>query len=407
MQSWYAAPPAKIPGTPVPPRIWDTATKELRPVAAGATATMYVCGITPYDATHLGHAATYVAFDLLHRTLLDGGHRVVYVQNVTDIDDDVLKRARETGQDWAELGKRETTLFRADMAALAVLPPTHYVGAVEAMRSIVDLVALLKDAGATYDVEGDVYLSVAADERFGSVAGLDAETMRRLSAERGGDPDRPGKKHPLDPLLWYAQRPGEPGWESPWGPGRPGWHVECAAIALRTIGAPIDVQGGGSDLAFPHHEMCAAEATLATGRWPFARAFVHTGMVGLDGEKMSKSLGNLVFVRVLRTEHAPAAIRLALLAHHYRDDWMWTGDDMAAAERRYALWREAATAPFGGPAEPVIDAVRRTLADDLDAPRALAAVDRWAAETIRVGGPSDTAGKQVKQAVGALLGVTL
>jgi L-cysteine:1D-myo-inositol 2-amino-2-deoxy-alpha-D-glucopyranoside ligase len=407
MQSWYAAPPASIPGTPVPLRVWDSATRELRPVSPGETATMYVCGITPYDATHLGHAATYLTYDLIHRVLLDGGHRTAYVQNVTDIDDDILKRAGETGEDWAALGRRETTLFRADLAALNVLPPTHYLGAVESMKSIVDLVARLRDAGAAYDVDGDVYFSIASAERFGSVAGLDAETMRALSAERGGDPDRPGKKDPLDPLLWWAQRPGEPGWESPWGPGRPGWHVECAAIALSTLGAPIDIQGGGSDLAFPHHEMCSAEAEAATGRWPFARAYVHTGMVGLDGEKMSKSLGNLVFVRALRAEHDPAAIRLALLANHYRHDWTWTDADMTAGLGRLAQWRAAVGAPTAQPAEPVIESVRAALADDIDAPRALAAVDRWAAETTRVGGPAAGAGRQVRQAVNGLLGVVL
>lgn len=407
MQSWYAAAPVSVSGAPVPTQVWDSASSSMRLAAVGDTATMYVCGITPYDATHLGHAATYTAYDLLHRALIDNGKRVVYVQNVTDIDDDILKRARETGQDWAKLAKRETTLFRADVAALNVLPPTHYLGAVESMPAIVDLIARLHGLGAAYDVDGDLYFSVAAAAGFGSVAGLDAGTMRAFSAERGGDPDRPGKKDPLDPLLWYAQRPGEPGWESPWGPGRPGWHVECAAIALTTLGMPIDVQGGGTDLAFPHHEMCAAAAQVATGTWPFARAFVHSGMVELDGTKMSKSLGNLVFVRDLRAEYPPAAVRLALLGHHYRDDWPWTDADIQAAVARLELWRSAVTSAAAGSSDEVISGVRRALADDLDAPAALDVVDAWASGSVAAADADARAGKLVKQAVNSLLGVAL
>ncbi|MEO6713357.1 MAG: cysteine--1-D-myo-inosityl 2-amino-2-deoxy-alpha-D-glucopyranoside ligase [Mycobacteriales bacterium] len=407
MQSWYATPPVPIPGTPVPAQVWDTASGAMRPAAEGDTATMYVCGITPYDATHLGHAATYVAYDVLHRVLLDNGKRVVYVQNVTDIDDDILKRAGETGTDWAVLAKRETTLFRADLAAINVLPPTQYLGAVESMSSIVDLISRMHDAGAAYELEGDLYFSVASADGFGTVAGLDADTMRALSAERGGDPDRPGKKDPLDPLLWYAQRPGEPGWDSPWGPGRPGWHVECAAIALTTLGMPIDIQGGGTDLAYPHHEMCAAAAQVATGTWPFARSFVHTGMVALEGVKMSKSLGNLVFIRDLRAEFAPAAVRLALLAHHYRSDWTWTDADITAAVDRLALWRVGIAGAPAGRADEVIAEMRAHLANDLDAPAALAAVDAWARASVDAGGADTRAGKPLKQAINSLLGVAV
>ncbi len=407
MQSWYAAPPVPVPGDPIPPLIWDTASSSLQQAAAGPTATMYVCGITPYDATHLGHAATYVAYDLLHRVLLDNGLRVVYVQNVTDIDDDILKRANETGQDWAVLGRRETTLFRADLAGLNVLPPTQYLGAVESMGVIVDLIARLYDIGGTYEIEGDLYLAISSADDFGSVCHLDAPTMLALAAERGGDPDRPGKKHPLDPLLWSAKRPGEPSWESPFGPGRPGWHVECAAIALTTLGMPIDVQGGGTDLAFPHHEMCAAAAQVATASWPFARSFVHTGMVGLDGVKMSKSLGNLVFVRDLREKYPPAAVRLALLAHHYRSDWTWTDADIDTAVERLDAWRAAVAAESAIPAAGVISGVRGALANNLDAPAALAAVDEWARATSAGEGTDARAGKAVKQALNSLLGVAL
>ncbi len=218
---------------------------------------MYVCGITPYDATHLGHAATYVAFDLLHRAWRDAGLDVTYVQNVTDIDDPLLERAAETGEPWTAIAERDIELFREDMTALRVLPPTHYVGAVESIPLVLDLVEELRERGAVYELDGDLYLAAALAPGFGSVSRLDAAQMAELFAERGGDPDRPGKKHPLDCLVWLAERPGEPSWDSPFGPGRPGWHVECTAIALHLLGSDFEVQAGGSDLAFPHHEMCA------------------------------------------------------------------------------------------------------------------------------------------------------
>jgi L-cysteine:1D-myo-inositol 2-amino-2-deoxy-alpha-D-glucopyranoside ligase len=290
------------------------------------------------------------------------------------------------------------------MAALRVLPPTWYVGAVEAMAEIVALVQRLEEAGATYSVDGDVYFSVAAAPHFGTVGNLDAATMRALSAERGGDPDRPGKKDPLDCLLWLQQRPGEPGWPSPWGPGRPGWHVECTAMALARLGAPFDVQGGGSDLVFPHHELSAAEAEVVTGTAPFARAYVHAGMVGLAGQKMSKSLGNLVFVsRLLAAGHEPGALRLALLARQYRHDRMWTGTDLSAGEERLARWRSGVARSSGPSGEALLSAVRAALYDDLDTPGALAAVDAWcAAEGDDQGAPA-----LVSQVVDALLGVAL
>ncbi len=295
---------------------------------------MYVCGITPYDATHLGHANTYLAFDLVGRALRDGGVQVRYVQNVTDIDEPLLERAAATGESWWGLAERETELFREDMTALRVLPPAHYVGAVEAMPVIGAFVSRLLGRGAAYDVEGDLYFPVSADPHFGAVSNLPREEMLALFAERGGDPARPGKKDPLDPLIWRHEREGEPSWGAQVGAGRPGWHVECTAIALEYLGNRIDIQGGGSDLAFPHHEMSAAHAHASTGLVPFARAFVHAGMVGLDGEKMSKSRGNLVFVSKLRLAGVdPAAIRLALLAHHYSTDWEWVPGDLDARRR--------------------------------------------------------------------------
>lgn len=370
----------------------------------GAQARLYVCGITPYDATHMGHAATYVAFDLVVRAWLAAGHTVRYVQNITDVDDPLLERAAATGEDWSELAAREIDLFRADMAALAVIPPDVYVGVVESLPVVVDLVQRLQKQDAVYEVDDDLYFSVASDPAFGTLSGLDREQMTAVFAERGGDPDRSGKRDPLDCLVWMRQRPGEPGWETDLGTGRPGWHVECSAIATAHLGADFDVQGGGSDLVFPHHEMSASEAQVAYPGTSFARMYAHAGMVGLDGEKMSKSRGNLVLVSRLR-DHGedPRAIRLALLSQHYRDDWEWTDGLLAAARERLSRWSEAMV--FGGPdAREVVATVRARLADDLDAPGALAAVDAWVDSAAPV---VDGAAAAVAAVVQDSLGVTL
>ena len=362
------------------------------PTRPDGRARLYVCGITPYDATHIGHAATYVAFDLLNRAWRNAGHDVTYVQNVTDVDDPLLERADKVNVDWVELAERETELFRQDMAALRVIPPDHYIGAVESIPLVIELIRRLEAAGAVYRVENDLYFSVTADPTFGQVSGLDRDEMLRLYADRGGDPDREGKKDPLDCVLWRAERPGEPAWDSPFGRGRPGWHVECTAMAMEYLGTALRRPGRRQRPGRSRTTRCAR----ARRRWRrpgsrFAQVYAHAGMVGYDGEKMSKSKGNLVFVSQLRNSDVdPMAIRLTLLRHHYRSDWEWTDQLLWDAVDTLADWRKAISLGAGAPAAPVVEAVLAALADDLDAPRATAAVDAWVAATLGTDGLADT-----------------
>src|SRR6266536_3681459 len=382
MDSWMASAMPLLtapPGSPNRLRLFDTTAGEIRDATPNGMARMYACGITPYDATHLGHAATYIAFDLIQRVWRDIGRDVHYVQNVTDVDDPLLERAAHTRENWMHLAEREIELYREDMAALRVLPPDELVGAGESVTEITKAICELLAGGAAYHVGEDIYYSVDASGQFGYVSGYDDSTMLRLFAERGGDPEHGGKRNPLDSLLWRGHRYGEPFWDTELGRGRPGWHIECAVIALNRLGLGFDVQGGGSDLVFPHHEHSAAHAEALTGEHPFARAYVHTGMIGLDGEKMSKSRGNLVFVSKLRGGGVDSmAIRLALMDGHYRADREWTGGRLPKAEARLARWRSAMALPAAPDARPLLAAVRAALADDLDTATALVAVDDWA-----------------------------
>ena len=412
MHSWSSPVVPSVPGDGVPLKLFDTAGGEVREVAPGPVAGMYVCGITPYDTTHLGHAATYLTFDLVYRQLLDAGHEVHYVQNTTDVDDPLFERAERDGVDWRELGDRETDLFREDMEALRVLPPRDYVAATETIDEVVEMVGELLDRGHAYridpDVDGysDVYYRHRATADFGYESGYDDDEMAVAFAERGGDPDRPGKEHPLDALLWRVERPGEPSWPSPWGAGRPGWHIECSAIARNRLGMEFDIQGGGSDLAFPHHEFSAAHAEAAAGRRPFARFYVHAAMIGLDGVKMSKSLGNLVRVQALREQGVdPALIRLGLFAGHYRVDRSWSDDLLERAHARYDLWCRAVARGVGADAAPAIAELRERLADDLDTPGALAVIDTWASATLDGDDSDPSAGAAIATALDALLGI--
>jgi L-cysteine:1D-myo-inositol 2-amino-2-deoxy-alpha-D-glucopyranoside ligase len=412
MDAWTGHEVPTLPGTPLPPRLYDSARQRIAPATPGPVATMYVCGITPYDATHLGHAATMITFDLINRAWRDLGVEVNYVQNVTDIDDPLLERAARDHEDWIVLAMRETALFREDMESLRMIPPAHYVGAVESIPAIAAHVRRLLDDDAGYrldDGTGDIYYPVAAAAAFGYESNLTREQMLVLSAERGGDPDREGKRDPLDPLLWRGARDGEPAWDGgDLGPGRPGWHIECATIALTLLGETITVQGGGNDLMYPHHECSAAHAETLTGAAPFAGHYVHAGMIGLDGAKMSKSKGNLIFVSRLRADGVdPMAVRLGLLAGHYRSDREWTDDVLKTGEQRLARWREAASAAAGPSGEGLLAAVREALADDLDTPATLAVVDAWADAALAGAGDDADAPELMSRTVDALLGIRL
>ena len=372
---------------------------------------MYVCGITPYDATHLGHAATYLTFDLINRYLTASGSEVRYVQNITDIDDPLLERAKRDGVDWTDLAHQQIDLFRSDMINLRVIPPAHYIGAVDAIPLVTDAIEKLSSKDSIYSVERDLYFKVHSDAQFGQRSHLSQEKMMEIFAERGGDPTRVGKIDPLDCLVWMSQRPNEPGWPSPFGTGRPGWHIECTAIAIKYLepspseDALIDIQGGGSDLIFPHHEMCAAQAQILTGK-PLASTYVHAGMIGLDGEKMSKSKGNLVFVsKLVAAGRDPMAIRWALMKDHYRQDRMWTDELLVAAESELIALRSCLAQNDVAPTSDLIEKIVDALSDDLNTKGVISVLNTWVERTQS----GDTGGdaQSLVGALDALLGIKL
>ena len=372
---------------------------------------MYVCGITPYDATHLGHAATYLTFDLINRYLRATGSEVRYVQNITDIDDPLLERAQRDGIDWTELAHQQIDLFRGDMVNLRVIPPADYIGAVDAIPLVTDAIEKLVAADSIYQVDQDMYFKVNADRNFGERSHLSQEEMLEIFSERGGDPTRLGKLNPLDCLVWMSQRPNEPGWPSPFGVGRPGWHIECTAIAIEYLkpapdeDALIDIQGGGSDLIFPHHEMCAAQAQVLSGK-PLAGSYVHAGMIGLDGEKMSKSKGNLVFVsKLVAAGRDPMAIRWALMKDHYRTDRMWNDELLVAAEKEISKLRDILATPEVAPTSDLIQVIANALSNDLDTQTVIEAINDWVA--MSVSGVSGGDSKSLAKALDSLLGIKL
>ena len=413
MNSWarVAIPPLASKFSVPTLEIFDTAKQELSSIAKKDKYRIYVCGITPYDATHLGHANTYLAFDLVNRYLMASGSEVLFVQNITDIDDPLLERANRDGVDWRELATSQIDLFRSDMVALHILPPDHYIGAVEAIPLVVDAITSLESANSVYKVDNDYYFRVRSDSEFGERSHLTQSQMIEIFSQRGGDPDRVGKEDPLDALLWLAKRPSEPGWESKYGVGRPGWHIECCAIALGyldidpTDETSIDIQGGGSDLIFPHHEMSAAQARAMNGK-KFATNYVHAGMIGLDGEKMSKSKGNLVFVsQLLRDGVDPMAIRIALMSHHYREDHIWESAELREAKSFLDELQVALSRMEVAPTDVVIEEIISALSHDIDTPRALKALKSWIVDTNEgaVGGKPG----ELSRAMDALLGIAI
>ncbi len=358
--------------------LYNTATRAIeRFVPRGERVSLYVCGVTPYDTTHMGHAFTYVLFDTLRRVLRRAGWSVTYVQNVTDIDDDILKRARETGQQWDELGRAQTAQYETDTRALNVEPPTHLLRATDEIDQMIPLIATLLEKEHAYAAGGNVYFSVASDPEYGSLSRYSRAEMRTIAAERGGNPNDPDKRDPLDFLLWQAAQPDEPSWDSPWGAGRPGWHIECSAMAMHFLGPTVDIHGGGADLIFPHHESEIAQSECATGVHPFVRVWMHTAMVRYQGEKMSKSLGNMVFVRNALRQYDADAIRLYLLDHHYRSAWEYEDDSPAAFLPLVRQAVDTLALPSGAgaalDARPFLTAFDHALGNDLDTPAAITA----------------------------------
>jgi L-cysteine:1D-myo-inositol 2-amino-2-deoxy-alpha-D-glucopyranoside ligase len=389
--------------------LFNTASSQVESLEVKDFYRMYVCGITPYDATHLGHASTYISFDLINRYLRFSGATVAFVENITDIDDPLLERALRDGVDWQELAHSQIELFRGDMVALRVIPPDHYIGVVEAMEQIIESILLLQKADSLYAVEGDLYFRVRRDPEFLERSHISLNTALEIFSQRGGDPQRVGKEDPLDALVWRMQRPGEPGWPSPFGMGRPGWHIECSAIALHFLNPSpeddyaIDIQGGGSDLIFPHHDMSAAQGLIATDQ-QFARSFVHTGMIGLDGEKMSKSLGNLVFVsRLLADGVDPMAIRLALMGHHYRSDHMWTTPEISRAEKFVERLRLNLSRVEVAPTSPVMAEILVAMSQDLNTEGVIALLVTWCEKTER--GQSGGSAGELARFLDELLGL--
>jgi len=404
MKAWAAPAVPRLPGYGPLPLLHDSASGTIVATASSASLGIYVCGITPYDATHIGHANTYLAYDTLIRLWLDAGHDVHYVQNATDVDDPLLVRAELLGVDWRHLATEQIGLFRGDMEALRVIPPQDYVAVTETIEIAAAAVARLRDAGIAYYVDDDLYFdtaaaSAASDWRLGELSRLDRATMLRLFAERGGDPEREGKRDALDPLLWRAARPGEPSWTTVVGKGRPGWHIECTVIGHEYLQLPMAVGGGGADLAFPHHEFTAAHTAALTGA-PHAQLWSHSGLVSYQGQRISKSLGNLVLVsRLIDDGVDPRAIRLAILGQHYRSSWEWTDALLATARARLDAWLTWARLP-GRRHGTLTAELRTTLARDLDTPAAIALIDA------RIGAHQPPSGGDLN-AIDALLGIRL
>lgn len=376
-------------------KLYDTAKKRVVEFAPDKQVLMYTCGITPYDATHIGHAFTFVSYDVLQRRLIDLGHTVKCVRNVTDVDDPLFAKARELGVHYLDLAAGEEARFNRDMEALEMLPAYSTPRASSAITDIRKFIGLVLDRGFAYAVGGSVYFDVSKVPTFGEVSHYSHEQMLEFARQRGGNVDDPQKRNPLDFVLWHPSASDEPAWDATWGAGRPGWHIECSALALRDLGTTIDLHGGGSDLIFPHHECERAQSEAATGEI-FVKHWMHVAMVFKDGEKMSKSLGNLVFVDQLRTLWDPRSIRIAIIEHHYRTEWEWDETLMPRSSARLMQW----AASVGGSQSDLLDSVRACLDNDLDTPGALALIDAAAATGIDVSTSAALLGVELLTPVG-------
>ncbi|MBM3721366.1 MAG: class I tRNA ligase family protein [Actinobacteria bacterium] len=416
MRSWPSVylPPSDNSAEHPPLRLTDSYSSKKEELEDFAVAS-YVCGITPYDATHLGHAATYLTFDLIHRFVIASGRTLHYTQNITDIDEPLLERAKRDNQNWEDLATSQIDLFREDMTELRILPPNNYLGVVESMSTVIKYIKALIATGKTYDLQGDIYLDLSKVQ--GALENLPVAINEALNifAARGGDPGRAGKRHPLDTLIWSVERPGEPSWQSPFGTGRPGWHIECVAIALETLtgqpssekesSASISLQGGGSDLRFPHHYMTSVQARAITNR-SFAKTYLHTGMIAWQGEKMSKSLGNLVFVSKLREAGwSGNEIRFALINRDYRVDLNWEMRMLEEARANLHRINSALSREEVAPTRYVVSKIRDSISNDLNVEGAIASVLDWCSET-ELGAKGGSAG-ELSRALDLYLGITL
>jgi L-cysteine:1D-myo-inositol 2-amino-2-deoxy-alpha-D-glucopyranoside ligase len=393
--------------------LYNSATQSIEPLVIERNHVgIYVCGVTPYDTTHSGHAFTFLTFDILVRFLRYSGVDVTYVQNVTDIDDDILRKARELGTTWDELGRRETDKYLADMRALNALPFDHYLRATETVPVMLELIEALEANGNAYESNGSVYFSVASDPEFGKLSRIPKPEMLAVANERGNIPDDPNKRDPLDFVLWQAAKPGEPTWDSKWGPGRPGWHIECSAMSMSVLGDTIDIHGGGADLIFPHHECEIAQSENATGVRPFTRYWMHVGMVGYQSEKMSKSLGNLVIASQVLKSHSSDAFRLYLFSHHYRDSWEYVDEEIEPwADLARDIRESIETQSYGIgeilDASPWLTRFTAALEDDLNTPLAIAQLRELTDEILAADETDTSQAQRDLITMAGILGLTL
>lgn len=378
---------------------------------SGTTVKMYVCGITPYDTTHLGHAFVYIFFDALRRYLEYQGYQVIYTQNVTDIDDDILKRAKRDNQNWVELGNFWTNKFVTDTKNLNIIPPTHYIKATDSINKIIDLVKSLVAKGFAYEKQGNVYFSVDKFSEYGKLSKYSTEEMIELSKERGANPDDPNKQNPLDFILWQKSLDDEPSWESPWGAGRPGWHIECSAMIHETLGDQIDIHGGGFDLIYPHHESEIAQSESVTEKKPFVSTWMHVAMLSYQGEKMSKSLGNLVLVSELLKTYTANEVRFLLLSYHYRSAWEFKEAEMKNVVEKVGVIQKALTIQLNKSNTLMNEREKKfekqffqALDNDMDTPTALDVLGRLAESVLQKQNPQS---QQLLKKLSGMLGFEL